>query len=280
MQDFDHAELDKFKEEWFSFIFHSGTDLKEEEIKEDVDWLYKFLKLTTPPIYICDSYKSFRDKIKEVAGEDTKFSEVGLAHDNWLLEYACFENAGLIKNEDFKKYVSMMRKGVFTMAIFDEALFICKLPLSTRLDEQKRLHSSTHPAIEWRDGQKIFAVRGVSFDEDLWTKVTQKKLSAKQILGLENIEQRYIALDIYGHENLIKELDAKLIDESARGNKLYAIVGILPNDREVRMVAYGDPSTERFYASMVPNDIEKADAAMAWKFSLTEEQYDKLKVEA
>ena len=286
MQEFDHEKLDAFKEEWFDFIFHSGQDLKETDITKDVEWLYNFLKLKVPPVYVSDSYKTFRDKIKEVAGDDAKFSEVGLAHDNWLLEYACFENAGLIKNEDFKRYVGMMRKGIFTMAIFDEALFICKLPVATRLDDQQRLHSATAPAIEWRDGQKIFAIRGVSFDEELWTKVTKKTLTAKEILGLSNIEQRYIALDLYGYENLLEELDAKLLDKSDRGNELYTVAGLLPNGQETKFVKYQCPSTGRKYASMVPvrdqsgYDMNNADHAMAWKFNLTPEQYKKLKIEA
>ena len=42
---------------------------------------------------------------------------------------------------------------------------------------------------------------------------------------------------------------------------------------------YTDPSTNEVYADFVPDEIDSADAAMAWKFYLTEEEYDGLSVE-
>ena len=65
---------------------------------------------------------------------------------------------------------------------------------------------------------------------------------------------------------------AKLIDASRRGNELYSIDTII-RGRSLRLVKYRDPSTGQAYVCFVPNHINKADHAMAWKFRLTPREY-------
>ena len=50
--------------------------------------------------------------------------------------------------------------------------------------------------------------------------------------------------------------------------------------RLLKVLYYYDPSTKNPYVSFVPNEINKADEAMAWKFHLTPEEYDRLNIEA
>mgnify|MGYP001162750678 FL=1 len=50
--------------------------------------------------------------------------------------------------------------------------------------------------------------------------------------------------------------------------------------RLLKILYYYDPSTKNPYVSFVPNEINKADEAMAWKFHLTPEEYDRLNIEA
>ena len=89
-------------------------------------------------------------------------------------------------------------------------------------------------------------------------------------LAITNEMRKYEAVRKYGIEKAINELDAKLINRSKRGNEL----------RNAKILRYSDPSTGEIYADFVPEEIESADAAMAWKFYLTEEEYDGLEVEA
>jgi hypothetical protein len=47
-----------------------------------------------------------------------------------------------------------------------------------------------------------------------------------------------------------------------------------------KLLRYGCPSTDRQYASFIPENITDADEAMAWKHRLTKEEYlNDLKVE-
>ena len=74
-------------------------------------------------------------------------------------------------------------------------------------------------------------------------------------------------------------LDTELIDASRRGNELYSIDSIIPG-RTLKILKYKDASTSQPYISFVPNYMEKADEAMAWKFSLSENEYGGISGEA
>ena len=107
-------------------------------------------------------------------------------------------------------------------------------------------------------------------------------------LSISDGGDRYKAIENYGIFKgytdkdaflvLIDQLDGILIDRSKRGNELFEVDMFQP--RNAKILRYRDPSTDEIYACFVPTDIIKADEAMAWKFFLTEEQYDGMRVEA
>ena len=107
-------------------------------------------------------------------------------------------------------------------------------------------------------------------------------------LSIPNGGERYKSIEHYGIKAgytdkdaflvLIDQLDGILIDRSKRGNELFEVDMFQP--RNAKILRYRDPSTDEIYACFVPTDIIKADEAMAWKFFLTEEQYDGMRVEA
>jgi hypothetical protein len=97
-------------------------------------------------------------------------------------------------------------------------------------------------------------------------------------LAITNDMRKYEAVRKYGIKKAIDELDGKLIDRSKRGNELFEVDLFQP--RNAKILRYSDPSTGEIYADFVPEEIESADAAMAWKFYLTDEEYDGLEVEA
>ena len=74
-------------------------------------------------------------------------------------------------------------------------------------------------------------------------------------------------------------LDTELIDASRRGNELYSIDSIIPG-RTLKILKYQDTSTSQPYISFVPDYMVKADKAMAWKFSLSGNEYVGLSGEA
>ena len=197
----------------------------------------------------------------------------------WVGFYDYFRRIGILKNKNFDIFSEIFQYDIFSMVQLDGLCVICRLPEYVERDTETRMSSTTKSAIKWKDGYELYYINGVNFDKELWQKVIDKKLPAKKILQLQNIEQRYIALKLYGAENLLKELKAKQIDRSERGNELYELKNLVPN-RSLKLLKYLCPSTKRQYVKFVPDEMTKADEAQAWSFSITPMEYSLLKTES
>jgi hypothetical protein len=100
---------------------------------------------------------------------------------------------------------------------------------------------------------------------------------------LRDIQTRFLQLRDEDPDLFLHEINAKLKKYSRRGNELYEAYGWGPdpvNHREhnikLKILKYRDPSTDRIYVSFVPAYLEDPDEAMAWKFSITKQQYQNL----
>ena len=212
-----------------------------------------------------------------------KFDELNFLDD--LCERASyldyFDTIGVLKDKEFEKFRDLLSLGIWSGILFENVAILSKTP-SKVVQEGKKLHSVLGPVIQFRDGYSIYRIHEVNFDEKTFYDLTQKKIPVKDILQFRNIEQRYIALEYYGFENILDELNARLIDESPRGNKLYEIdfARRIGNVVTTKFLKYSCPSTEKNYGSFVKPEITRADQAMAWKHNCTEQEYEVLKLEA
>jgi len=146
-------------------------------------------------------------------------------------------------------------------------------------DNNKKLHSLKRAAkSSFLDGNSYY-IHGVSFLKEDWELIKDRKMTIEKVLKLSNVEQRRVALELYGPNIIVK--NSRLLDESARGNKLYkfSIQSTWSDGFHIHILQYKDSSSKRVYNSFVPPTIDKADAGMAWKFNITEEEYMELKVE-
>lgn len=181
------------------------------------------------------------------------------------------------------------KKGIFCVEFYEKECFICLNPIAMRFDSENRLSGGEKPAIEFNDGNDMYFARDVFFDAKTWKKITSRKMPLKEVLSLPNVEQRSVAIEFMGPESLLDCKEAKIISgPTERGNTLYDLTLQMgePNSWNnegkytYKLLRYGCPSTDRQYASFIPEDITDADEAMAWKHRLTKEEYlDDLKVE-
>ena len=147
--------------------------------------------------------------------------------------------------------------------------------------EEGKLHNTEGKAVEYADGYGLYSLFGVNFDEKLFKKVTSKKVTLKTIFSIENMEQRMAGLKLVGVEKLLKSKHATKLDKSDRGNTLYKIENIF--DQTAYYLHYKCPSTGRVYVSGIDPEIGvkgDADECMGWKFGLTREEYQSLKIES
>lgn len=131
----------------------------------------------------------------------------------------------------------------------------------------------------------------------MYNKIINQELSFKEIMQLKNIEYRMIALKYSRLEDILKA-NATLINVGTKGvnhfiydsknkwsnkvtyNELYLVKGIFNQD--AYFLKYEDPSTGRVYISGVDPVIGKkgdADECLAWKFSISKEEYLSLNVQ-
>ena len=203
----------------------------------------------------------------------------------------------LLELRDAENFTNVLDFVPGIMAYFvdtDYNIHVLETP-KMRLDDESRLHSTNSAAVSWSRGE-LYLIHGVKFERKIFQKIVTRTMSPESIIALPNIEQRRIAMQIYGIDLLMKSLNKKLVDFSSRGNELYEIdLGLGKRirwwfEREEKFTAlvlkYSCPSTGRIYFSGIPEfdnngqKIESANQAMAWKFGLSEEEYSRLSVEA
>jgi hypothetical protein len=187
-------------------------------------------------------------------------------------------------NDNFEKnkivWLLKLSENVTGYAFYEKECWLVEKPIKLERDEQGRLHSSKGKAIEWRDKAGYYFIHGVRFDEKTFNKVTKKNVTLKTIFSLENMEQRMASLKLVGIDKFLKSSSSKLLDKSSRGNALYEIDNIFT--QKAYYLSYKCPSTGREYVSGIDPEVGvkgSADESMAWKFSLTLDEYNKLEVE-
>jgi len=184
-----------------------------------------------------------------------------------------------------------MKKGIWSIVVYDKACFICKLPIKIiklappgggkAIDRNNYIHHSTQePSIQWRDGnnQGMYHLYNINFEYELWQKAVKRELSATEILQLKNIEQRTAVLRLYGGNFILQSFKHKLLDKDRGGVKLYEIK---IDDRTTwKLLKYKDTSSDRIYHSLVPPDTNTVLEALAWKFQVDKEDYKRLEIES
>jgi hypothetical protein len=150
-------------------------------------------------------------------------------------------------------------------------LVISDRPKSIKRDNNGRLHNEAGPSMEYRDGWSLYHWHGVAIPKE-W--VTDKKPTAKEALTWKNIEQRRAACEIVGWNNVLSELNAKVIDADGDpeiGTLLEADIPDSGKERFLQVIC----GTKRQFVLPVPRDMKTAIEANAWTFGLDVKDFTK-----
>jgi len=147
---------------------------------------------------------------------------------------------------------------------------------------EEEVWRNSHPTAQAQIAERITEQMIDRFMDSMgtWIRIAKDEITFKEILGIQDIEQRMVALKRYGVEKILHDTKAQLINASTRGNELYMIpksAGLFSID--AYYLKYQDPSTGRQYISGVPpqmGETKNADACMAWKHGLSTEAYQML----
>ena len=281
--------------------------LKKEEISVKLKELYDFLEIECPEIVSCCDITdnefilaSWASRASQAsrASWASRASRASMDYDLGYLVY-CHEFLQHEKGNEhdtkalaiYMRFLELKELGLGYMTEGDGKLYCVPNPIIS-LDRDDRYHSTEKPAIYWENGLKCFFIHGVKFEENLWKQITEKELTAKEVLSITNTEQRYAALSVYTPEEILKSLEAKLISEGKPRkyynseetwkNELYEIEGEMLGlkGRKIKLLKYPDPSTKRVYVKYVPDKFEDADEAQAQSGSTTKYEYEIMEMEA
>ena len=190
----------------------------------------------------------------------------------WLAFYDYFQKIGIVKHEGIAELIQGVKSGVFLTIQLDGICFVCGKPDHIKRDALHNLHSESGSAISW-PGFELFYLWGVNFTQEEHEKLTQGKLSTKDIINIKDIDKRMAAMKYLKEKgiNILTELGAKLID-SKKGYDLFLVENVFPTQKQAYFLRYYCPSTKREYISGIdPKVGAKRDAleSILWKFEGT-----------
>ena len=140
----------------------------------------------------------------------------------WTSFYDFFKDINELKDENFEKWIKYCDSGIFYAIQQENYCTICPMPEFVKRDSQNRMHSEEGMAIKWKDGYGIYVLNGIRFDhknqEKLYWKIVKKELTLPEILKIEDIDQRAIALKYCNPTKIIEDLgiNAILLDEATK----------------------------------------------------------------
>lgn len=138
--------------------------------------------------------------------------------------------------------------------------------------EQRALHCEDGPALEYRDGWKVFSWNGTTIPGD-WI-VNKDKVDAKLALTWENIEQRRALCEILGWKRVLEQLKCKVIDKDPDPEVGTLLEAPLPTGK-ARFLRAHCPTGRDFVLS-VPMEMKSARQANAWSYGLDVDAHRKL----
>jgi hypothetical protein len=195
-----------------------------------------------------------------------------------------FEKLGVVKHSDYKRFKKFLKSGAFMSVQLDGLAVVCRRPQAVRRDDQHRLHSDQKAAIEWRDGYKLHYIHGQFFEQKLWERVVSQKMTMKEVIEIQNADQRTMAWSMLRPDRLLKGMKAELIHTGVKGTRLYKVKGFGKtvagrpadgDDTEYCMVM-DDSSTDRQFLEWVEPEIGKqgdADLCQATALQIPLEDY-------
>lgn len=167
----------------------------------------------------------------------------------------------------------VLKDNLFHMDCMQNIVLACELPVVAHLNDRSQLHNQDGPALEFRDGYKIYAINGVILPPDAI--LAPHKLQLPEIEAQENIEVRRILIQQYGMERYLEDSGAEQVDADEFG-VLYR--KSLPTDEPIVVVKVINSTPEpdgtyKYYFLRVPPHMTSARAAVAWTFNMNSEEY-------
>lgn len=206
---------------------------------------------------LVDNEKSIKKALKE-AHQPTWL--IGGWDCFWVAVYAFSREIGVkyTNNDHLDAYIAYAQEcGI--MYPYEGVAFVSDRPAGIKFDENMELHAGEELAVSFRDGWGWASWHGTRIPSE-W--IIEGNLTARMALAEQNLELRRCACEIFGWAKILRELDAKVINES--GDPLVGdlLEVDLPDSGKERFLRV-QCGTGREFALSVPPDVKTALEAQA-----------------
>lgn len=223
-------------------------------------FFYEEMKEKEPKIEWFDSPLQASKKYPDMSVSDLLWGQ----HESyWISYYLFFEKIG-VQYDERDSYIlhkwKELSQSCGWWAPYEGLVLACERPSVQRVDEANRLHCLEGPAIEFRDGWKIYAIQSVVVKPHVIEE--PEKITLDEILSESHVEVRRILREQYGQERFLKDTGAELVDVDYEGARQGSAPRALLRDREgEKWLVCCDGSTEKVWYIPVSREAETCSQA-------------------
>lgn len=138
--------------------------------------------------------------------------------------------------------------------------------------ENNILHNAKGPSWSYADGICGYTLFGVAVTEEIvMDMLPDKKNGGKRILGIENAEQRLVAIKAYGAENMLEQLKAKVVDtkkgtvRDGDSRAEYVLFSVNIEGTDEKLLEMANPSEPKRHYEWVTPECTTVNEALAWR---------------
>lgn len=213
-------------------------------------------------------------EIKNVSVDEFLGNTLWGSHDADWVSFQCFmKDVVGVKNIEIFEGLYQMALNCGWTTVIDDHCIIQDRPKSIKFDEQNRAHCENGPAIEYRDGFSVMCWHGTRFPRE-WV---LKGISASEALQVVNSELRRVACEIVGWNQILYQLNYKVIEQDEDpmiGTLVEVNLPISEDGSSLERFLMVKCGTGRDFALPVPPDMKTALQANAWTYGLEAHEYN------
>jgi len=148
-------------------------------------------------------------------------------------------------------------------AMYDNCVIVQHRHSELHRNSEGRLHCETGMAVKYRDGWGVWAIGGVTVDEQIAMKPETQ--TVEQIRLESNAEVKRIRISRFGWDRYLTGIDAKEVD--SRHNAIENTYEVLVKTPDGMTVLLPTCKTGRLFSLEVPSEIETCEQAQLWLHS-------------
>jgi len=180
---------------------------------------------------------------------------------SWVSFYDYF-NQILKLGPQLNLYTNILQKFGYFTCWFNNAILTCDYPETIKFNNQGQSHCNNGPAYKWKNGEAYYVLNGVSVPKWFINK-SIGNITRKDILSIENVEQRRELIRKLGIDIVINKMGAKQIDK--KGDYELLTLNLSSEIKDCRYLKMRNPSIKTWHVEGVGRECKTVQEALNWR---------------